>query len=120
MCAAASTPWPHRSGIAVLDYDDIGSEPTLRAEVSFGQWTMPLRHGIPGQPQPVATTSEPFVKPIPRVHTPTPNPSASASEMMPTPMIAPPPSAARALTIGFTIGTSLGLAILGAAWHFFL
>jgi hypothetical protein len=87
-----------------------------RDDFSFGHWTMPLRPVTPARP----FSAVPFVKPSPRVPNPTPTPSARRASMMPTPLTAPPPSARRALAIGFTIGTSLGLAILGAAWHFLL
>jgi hypothetical protein len=131
MCAAArSTPWPlreGRSGLPVLDRDDLGTEPTLRAEFSFGQATLPVPRTTPVPPAPVhyggvvkAFPRTPTPTPAPYPRRPSPTPMSSALLTLPTPMIAPPPSAKRALAIGFTIGTSLGLAILGAAWHFFL
>lgn len=114
MCAAArSTPWPDRRDLPVLDRDDLGTEPTVRAEFSFGQVTLPMQPRAPGKP--IRALS--IVKPVPRVPTPTPRPN---TEVIPTPLTAPPPSPARGIAIGFTIGTTLGLAILGAAWHFFL
>jgi hypothetical protein len=120
MCAAAaSTPWPssqRASKLPVLDGDDVGFEPTVRAEFSFGQVTLPLRKAVATMPFP-AKRGE-VVKAHPRRRTPTPKPSVEGS--IPTPMISPPPSATRAVAFGFMIGTSLGLAVLGAAWHFFL
>jgi hypothetical protein len=112
MCAAArSTPWPNRREVPALHPDDLATEPTVRADFSFGQVTIPMAHVIPGRPLEAGS----FVKPFPRVPTPTPVP-----ESIPTPLIAPPPSPTRGLAIGFTLGTSLGLAILGVVWHFFL
>lgn len=131
MCAAArSTPWPLRvggSGLPVLDGDDFGSDPTIRAEFSFGQATLPLVRTTPVLPSPMPASAVAAVKVHPRQYTPTPyprrptpTPQPRTLDTMAAPLIAPPPSPKRALAIGFTIGTSLGLAILGATWHFFL
>ena len=124
--AARSTPWPKKQhGLPVLDRDDLGVEPTIRAEFSFGQVTLPVVR--PGTPVPPAPQAAGVVKAFPRTPAPTPyprrpspTPKPSAMDEMPSPLVAPPPSPTKGLAIGFTIGTSVGLAILGACWHFFL
>lgn len=124
--AARSTPWPDTRGIPVLDRDELGTEPTERAQFSFGQVTLPVppTRTTPLPPMPQAGGAvkafprTPTPTPFPRRPTPTPKP-ARLDDMV-SPLIAPPPSPTRGLAIGFTIGTSVGLAILGACWHFFL
>lgn len=119
MCAAAArSTWPKNDmGLPILNRDsgDLGSDPTVRAELSFGQVTLPVVRSTPVPPAPHAGG---FVKAHPRRPSPTPKPNVM--DAMPAPLVAPPPSPTKALVIGFTIGTSVGLAILGACWHFFL
>jgi hypothetical protein len=113
MGAAARKTLDTMDELPVIDLEeDIGYEPTVRADLAFGQWTMPFRDAVPVVPTPGGG----IVKPSPRTPYPTPNPSSAAR---PDPRIVPPPSPTRSLAIGFAIGTSLGVAILGAAWHFF-
>jgi hypothetical protein len=116
MGAAAKQTLDTLDALPVLQDDGIGYEPTIRAELAFGQWTMPLREALPVP----ATPHGGIVKPSARTPSPTPNPSAAAAAARRNPGFVPPPSAKRSLAIGFTIGTSLGIALLGAAWHFFL
>ena len=102
--------------LPVLDADDMGIEPTVRADFNFGQVTLP----VPPAAAMVVPNPSSAVKAYPRTPTPTPNPSSQRAHGTTTVVMPPPPSAKRSLAIGFVLGTTLGLALVGAGWHFFL
>lgn len=98
--------------LPVLDGDDIAYEPTERAEFTFGQWTLPAKSGATRRMTPVPQAA-PLGVVIPRSNVP----STSRRDALPTPMIAPPPSATRAVALGLAIGTAVGVVLLGVGWH---
>ena len=98
--------------------DEVAYEPTQRAHVSFGQWTMPLRAGT--RPfEPIGGLSTPATQPLMISAVPR-KPTRTGETELPAPLIAPPPSASRAIALGSAIGMTLGVALLALAWRFLI